>query len=213
MKVVREDPKRMELLFAGTEFGLFASFDGGGRWTPLGGLPTVAVDDIVIHPRDHDLIAATHGRSLYVIDDVTALAELTPEVAAREAQLFTPPTARARHLLPGFADWNGGAVYRGENPPEGVTFTFWVREVTGEPVRISIADERDQAVAKLEAPGLPGLGRVTWDLKPGKDMLTEYGGEGRIFVRAGTYKVTLSYGKAKSEQKLVVEVAEGVETR
>lgn len=213
VKVVREDPARADLLFAGTEFGLFASFDRGGRWTPLGGLPTVAVDDILIHPRDRDLLAATHGRSLYVIDDIRAMEELSPEVAAREAHLFTPPPGLARHLLPGFADWNGGAVYRGENPPAGVTFTFWVREATGEPVRIRITDRADQPVAKLEAAGVPGLGRVTWDLRPGKDVLNEYGGEGQKFVRPGTYKATLTYGKAKSEQEVVVEVAPGVETR
>lgn len=213
VKVVREDPARAGLLFAGTEFGLFVTLDGGGRWTPLGGLPTVAVDDILIHPRDRDLVAATHGRSLYVIDDITALAELTPEVAAREAHLFTPPPALARHPLPGFADWNGAAVYRGENPPAGVAFTFWVREPTGEPVRIRITDERDQPVAKLEAAGLPGIGRLAWDLRPGKDLLNQYGGEGPLFVRPGTYKATLTYGKAKSEQKVVVTVAPGVETR
>jgi photosystem II stability/assembly factor-like uncharacterized protein len=213
VKVVREDPKRPDLLFAGTEFGLFASLDRGARWTPLGGLPTVAVDDILIHPRDRDLVAATHGRSLYVIDDIGALAELTPEVAAREAHLFTPAPALARHLLPGFGDWNGGAIYRGENPPAGATFTYWVREATGEPVKIRITDARDQAVAKLEAPGLPGLGRVTWDLKPAKDVLTEYGGEGALFVRPGTYTVTLAYGPARSEQKFEVKVMEGVETR
>lgn len=213
VKVVREDLKRPDLLFAGTEFGLFASFDRGGHWTPLGGLPTVAVDDILIHPRDHDLIAATHGRSLYVIDDITALEDLTAEVTGSEAHLFPVAPALARHLLPGFADWNGGAVYRGENPPSGATLTFWVREVTGDPVKISITDERDQPVAKLEAPGVPGLGRVTWDLRPGKDVLNDYGGEGQIFVRPGTYKATLKYGKAKSEQSVVVAVAPGVETR
>ena len=213
VKVVREDLKRPDLLFAGTEFGLFASFDRGARWTPLGGLPTVAVDDILIHPRDRDLIAATHGRSLYVIDDIGSLEDLTPEVAARDAHLFAPAPALARPALPGFADWNGGAVYRGENPPAGAAFTYWVREATGEPVKITVADAREQPVAKLEGPGVPGLGRVTWDLKPTKDVLTEYGGEGALFVRPGTYTVTLSYGKAKSEQKVEVKVAPGVETR
>ncbi len=68
-------------------------------------------------------------------------------------------------------------------------------------------------MAKIEAPGLAGLGRVSWDLKPTKDLLNAYGGEGQIFVRAGTYKVKLSHGPHKSEQKLVVEVPPGVETR
>ena len=115
--------------------------------------------------------------------------------------------------LPGFGDWNGGAVYRGENPPAGATFTYWVREATGEPVKITVTDAREQTVARLQAAGLPGLGRVTWDLKPVKEVLTEYGGEGALFVRAGTYTVTLTYGKARSEQKLEVKVAPGVETR
>jgi hypothetical protein len=173
----------------------------------------VAVDDIVVHPRDRDLVVATHGRSLFVLDDITALADLTPEVAAREVHLFAPRRALARHLLPGFGDWNGAGVYRGENPPEGALLTLWVREATGEPVRITVADAAGNTVARLEAPGIPGLRRLAWDLKPSKDLLTQYGGEGALFVRPGTYTVTAAYGKGKSEQKLEVEVPPGVETR
>ena len=73
VKVIREDPGNPSLLFAGTEFGLFASLDRGGHWTTLGELPTVAVDDILVHPRDRDLVIATHGRSLYILDDIRAL--------------------------------------------------------------------------------------------------------------------------------------------
>jgi hypothetical protein len=68
-------------------------------------------------------------------------------------------------------------------------------------------------MANLTAPGLPGLGRVNWDLKPTKDVLSEYGGEGQRLVRAGEYKVKLTYGKASSEQTLKVEIAPGIETR
>ena len=75
MKVVREDPSNPALLYAGTEFGLYASADAGRTWTRIGELPTVAVDDIVLHPRERDLVVATHGRSLYVIDDVRPLEE------------------------------------------------------------------------------------------------------------------------------------------
>jgi photosystem II stability/assembly factor-like uncharacterized protein len=214
VKVVREDVVNASLLFAGTEFGLFASLDRGGHWTRIGELPTVAVDDILVHPRDHDLVIATHGRSLYIIDDIRPLQELTPEVLAKDAYLFPPAPATAFVMLPGSADWAGKAVFRGENPPEGAQITYFVKTYTGEPVKIAIsAAGGGPPVANLTGPGTPGLSRVTWDLKPSKDLLTDYGGEGQKPVRSGEYTVTLTYGKAKQEQKLRVETAAGIETR
>ncbi|HLA77196.1 MAG TPA: hypothetical protein VJU18_06425 [Vicinamibacteria bacterium] len=213
VKVVREDPLNPRLLYAGTEFGLFASFDQGGHWLKLGQLPTVAVDDILVQPDARDLVIATHGRSLYIIDDLRPLQELTPEVLAKEAHLFEPRPALATNLLPGFVDWAGNAVFRGENPPEGAVLTYHVKETTADGVKISIENAGGQPVANLTGPGYAGLNRVTWDLKPAKDLLVEYGGEGRKFVRAGEYKLTLTCGKAKEEQRLRVEVAPGIETR
>ncbi len=213
VKVIREDPVNPSLLYAGTEFGLFASLDRGSHWTKLGEMPTVAVDDIFVHPRDRDLVIATHGRSLYVLDDIRPLQELTPEVMAKEAYLFPPPPAAAFFLLPGSVDWAGKAVFRGENPPEGAQLTYFVKSYTGEPVKIAISVAGGPPVANLTGPGTPGLSRITWDLKPSKDLLTEYGGEGQKLVRSGEYTVTLTYGKAKHEQKLKVETAAGIETR
>ena len=213
VKVVREDPKNPNVLYAGTEFNLFVSLDRGGHWARLGDLPTVAVDDIVVHPREHDLVIATHGRSLYILDDVRALQELTPEVQAKDAHLFAPRPADAFHLLPGASEWAGSAVFRGPNPPEGALLTYWIRAYTGDPVKIAVKTASGVPVANLTGPGDPGLHRVSWDLKPTKDLLTEYGGEGQKFVPGGEYTVTLSYGKLKHDQKLKVEVAAGVETR
>ncbi|MGE5277679.1 MAG: WD40/YVTN/BNR-like repeat-containing protein [Acidobacteriota bacterium] len=213
VKVVREDPKNASLLFAGTEFGLFASLDRGGHWTRIGELPTVAVDDIAIHPRERDLVAATHGRSLYVIDDITPLEGATPEILGEDAHLFPPRPASAFVPMEGFADWSGAAVYRGENPKEGAALTFWIREYTGDEVEIEIQNALEQPVAKIKAAGAPGFHRVIWDLKPSKELLTEYGGEGALFVRPGEYTVTLKHGKTKSKQKLEVSVPPGIETR
>lgn len=213
VKVVREDPVRSEVLYAGTEFGLFVSLDKGAHWAKLGGLPTVAVDDILVHPRDRDLLVATHGRSLYVIDDLTALESLDPATIAKDAVLFPPQKALARHLLPGWEESSGGAVYRGSNPAEGAALTFWLKQGDPEPVKIEIKNAQDQTVANLTAPSIPGLSRVSWDLKPTKDVLTTYGGEGALFVRPGTYEVTLKSGSTTSKQKLEVAVAPGVETR
>ncbi len=214
VRVVREDPANPQVLFAGTEFHLFVSLDRGGHWLELGGLPTVAVDDILVHARDHDVVIATHGRSLYVFDDGTPLAQIGPEVLARDAHLFAPRPALGLHLLPGFADWAGtSGVFRGANPPEGAILTSWVREDTGEPVKIAIEGPGGRPIANLTGASRAGLNRVTWDLMPTKDVLTEYGGEGKKLVAAGDYKATLTYGKARSEQTLKVDVAPGAETR
>lgn len=213
VKVVREDLKNPNLLFAGTEFGLFASFDRGRRWGKFGKLPTVAVDDIMIHPRDTDLIVATHGRSLYIVDDISALQGFTSEVRQKEIHLFEPRAARGAYLMPGWASWSGSAVYRGANPAPGATLTYYVKRFTGEPVNIAITTASGTPVANLTAAGAPGLNRVTWDLVPTKDLLTEYGGEGQKFVPSGEYTVTLTYGGEKATQKLKVEIASGVETR
>ena len=139
---------------------MYATLDRGRTWVKLGDLPTVPVDDIAIHERDRGLVVATHGRSLFVIDDVTALQELSPEVRAKALHLFPPRPAEARHLLPGWADWDGLAQFRGENPKEGALLTFWVKEATGEPVKVSIAGPDGRPIANLTAAGVPGLGRV-----------------------------------------------------
>ncbi|MBP7678667.1 MAG: hypothetical protein KBB14_20355, partial [Thermoanaerobaculia bacterium] len=212
--VIREDPKNPDVLYAGTEYGFYATLDRGATWSTLGDLPTVPVDDIAIHERDRDLVVATHGRSLFVIDDVTALQELSPEIRAKALHLFPPRPAEARHLLPGWADWNGQARFRGENPKEGALVTFWVKEATGEPVKVSIAGPDGRPVANLTAPGIPGLGRVSWDLKKTKDLLTGYGGlPADRHVAPGDYRVTVAYGEEKSTQTLKVTATEGVETR
>lgn len=213
VKVVREDSKNPKVLFLGTEFGLWTTVDGGRSWFKLGDLPTVAVDDIHMQERDRDLVVATHGRSLYVIDDVGGLELLTPAVRAEAAHLFPPRPTVGFVPYPGFVDSNGNAVFRGSNPPEGALLTFWLRGFAPEGVKISITNAEGQPVANLTAPAIAGLNRVNWDLKPTKDVRTEYGGEGNKPVAAGVYTVTLKSGKTTSTEKLTVSYLPGVETR
>jgi photosystem II stability/assembly factor-like uncharacterized protein len=213
VKVVREDPKNANLLYAGTEFALYVTFDRGGHWVKFGGMPTVAVDDILVHPRELDLILATHGRSIYVVDDIRALQAMTAEIAASEVYLFAPRDGFGRHLLPAFDEWGGKGVYRGENPPEGALLTFYVKDLNGEQAKVKITNAEGQTVAKMKIAPVPGLNRFNWDLKPSKEVLSEYGGEGAKFVRAGDYTVAVTYGKTTSTQKLHVDIAPGVETR
>ncbi|MGQ0702889.1 MAG: WD40/YVTN/BNR-like repeat-containing protein [Gemmatimonadales bacterium] len=213
VKVIREDPTNPDLLFAGTEFGLFMSLDRGAHWHQFGGLPTVAVDDILIHPRDRDLIVATHGRSLFIVNDITPLEHFTRGIADSAAHLFAPREAIGYYPLPGWNDSEGNAVFRGENPPLGATFTFWIREFTGDGVSLAISDSSGRPVANLSAPGTPGFSRVVWNLQPTADVLYSYGGEGSKLVRSGEYTVKFTFGKVSETVKLKVSVLEGIETR
>ncbi|MDB4900665.1 MAG: hypothetical protein JWN53_2473, partial [Gemmatimonadetes bacterium] len=213
VKVVREDVANPDVLYAGTEFGLWLSVDRGRSWNKLGKLPTVAVDDILLTPKTRDLVIATHGRSLYVIDDVRAIADATRAVRASEAHLFQPRPAVAFEPLPGFADWTGSGEFRGENPPAGALLTYYIKALTGDPVKLSITGEGGRPIANLTGSPAPGINRISWDLKPTKDVLTDYGGEGQKYVHAGKYMVTLTYGTAKSSTTLEVAAAPGLETR
>ena len=212
VSVVREDPVNRELLYAGTEFGLFVSLDGGAQWTKFGGLPAVRVDDLQIHPRDGDLVIGTHGRSVYVLDDLRALRELTPEVRAKAAHLFSIRPVQGRYLLGGWEGWAGQGSFRGANPPEGALFTVWVREFSGDTVKVTVTNDRGQTVAKFEQPAVPGLQRFNWDLRLAKDFRTAYmGDQADRLVPSGEYTAEFSYLKEKVKQKFQVTTEPGIQ--
>lgn len=214
VEVIREDSGNPRLLYTGTHFGLFASFDRGAKWMRMADVPAVRVDDLKIHPRTNDLVIATHGRSLGILDDTRPLRELTPEITAQPAHLFTVGPAFGAYLLEGWADWAGKAEFRGANPPEGAIFTVWVKEFTGDEVKIAITNAAGTPVANLKSPATQGLTRLTWDLRPTKDVLTQYGGvDPKRFVPGGDYTAELSFGKTKVKQTFRVNIAEGIRTR
>ena len=159
-------------------------------------------------------IVATHGRSLYVIDDVGGLELLTP--AVRGGARASLPAARRRSASWRIRDsWTRTATRSSAEAiqPEGALLTFWLSGFSPEVVKISITNAEGQPVANLTAPAIAGLNRVNWDLKPTKDVLTEYGGEGNKPVPAGEYTVTLKSGSHSSTEKLAVSYVAGVETR
>ena len=216
VKVIREDPRNKDLLYAGTEFGFFVSFDRGGHWTKLdNGLPTVAVDDIVVHPRDHDLVIGTHGRSIYVMDDIRPLQEMTPEVRQAESHLFSIRPAIEFHQLPEGAVWSK-RIYEAENPPFGALINYHIRTWTGREISLEITDNTGRTVRRLTGPAAPGINRVVWDLQPEKDPDQDFGtpsGQPRL-VPPGEYTVTMSMsgdGSVKQTQKVLVEAVAGLE--
>src|SRR6266404_1005318 len=214
VEMVREDPVNPKLLYAGTHFGLFASFDQGTHWIRISDVPAVRVDDVQIHPRTNDLVIATHGRSIAILDDSTPLRELTPEIAAKPAHLFSVRSVTGAYLQPGFVDSNGKGVYRGANPAEGALFTVWVKEFTGDEIKIAVTKSTGQPVANLKAPDAPGLTRMNWDLRPTKDVSIEYGGDDpKRLLPAGDYNAELTFGTLKVKQTFHVDLAEGITPR
>jgi photosystem II stability/assembly factor-like uncharacterized protein len=214
VETVREDPVNPKLLYAGTHFGLFASFDQGMHWVRVGDMPPVRVDDLQIHPRTSDLVIATHGRSIYVLDDSRPFRELTPEIASKPAHLFSVRPANGAYSPSGFSEWNGKGVYRGANPAEGALFTVWVKEFTGDEIKIAITNAAGAPVANLKSPGVAGFTRLNWDLRPTEDVLTKYGGDDpKKLMSSGDYTAELSFGPNKMKQTFHVELAQGITPR
>ncbi|NOY37837.1 MAG: glycosyl hydrolase [Chlorobi bacterium] len=125
---IREDHLNSDLLFAGTEFGVFFSADAGKHWTQLrSGIPTIAVKDLTIQRRENDLVLATFGRGFYILDDYTPLRELTPEILKKEAHLFTIKDALS-FVENGNYYGQGALYYRSRNPRVAATFTYYLKQ-------------------------------------------------------------------------------------
>jgi len=168
--VIREHPRNTNLLFVGTEFGLFASTDRGGSWQQIRqNLPTVPVDDILIHPRDNDLILATHGRSIWVMDDITPIQQMNQTVMDSKLYFFDPRQAVT------WRTWSNKAltsdkVFYGQNPPNGGIINFYLKDnlVDRENVSITISDAKGAVIRTQNCtrpnpnpvvpPGLAGAG-------------------------------------------------------
>ncbi len=142
--VVREHPRNQNLLFAGTEFGLWVSWDRGANWSALkNNFPTVPVDDIAIHPRENDLILGTHGRSIWVLDDVTPIEKLNAEVMASDLTLFELRAAITYHIAQ--RRWSAGQkMFAAKNPPYGALVNYYLKEaIPPEPPRAD-TEERER---------------------------------------------------------------------
>jgi photosystem II stability/assembly factor-like uncharacterized protein len=203
--VVREDPVNRELLYVGTEHGLFISQDGGKHWHRQKLLPTVPVHDLLVHPRDGELVIATHGRALWIMD-VKPLQELHYGDFTNPAYLFTVrPTAafrpRVLHNL-------GIKAFSGDNPPAGAAIYFYLREVPKNAPMVSIADAAGKQVAELKAEKKPGLQHLTWRASLGGGGFFGAGVAKSRPVSAGTYTATLRAGTLSLQQQIEITVDE-----
>jgi photosystem II stability/assembly factor-like uncharacterized protein len=166
VQVVREDPKNKDLLYAGTDLGIFISLDAGAHWQKfMNNYPTVRTDDILIHPRDGDLIAASHGRSLWIADDITALQQFTPAVAAQDVALFDVRPAIAYLFdIRTDADVGGDKKFEGENPARGTAISYYLKAPVSGGVTLSVLDPSGRTLCTSSAPSDAGIHRVQWAL-------------------------------------------------
>ncbi len=219
--VVIDDPRDAALLYAGTEFGVYFSRDGGARWTRLrGGLPTIQVRDMAIHKRDDQLALATFGRGFYVLDDLAPLRALTPQVIASAGQLL--PVSRAPLYVESSPlggrgpSFQGSAHYIAPNPVPGATFTYYLRDA------VRTRRERRQQAERAASRRNEDVLYPSWDTLRVEDreetpaiILTVTDAEGRVVrrltgpVAAGVQRVTWDLRYPASTPPLAVAGASG----
>jgi hypothetical protein len=166
--VIREDLVNKNLLFAGTEFEVFFSRNAGASWSSLKlNMPTVAFHDLVIHPREHDLIAGTHGRGIWILDDISALRAATDSVLSEDAALFEPGRPGTRWLRIARGGYGRGNLYfGGQNPPDGALLHYYLKGKPASPATLEISDiTGDQKTTYLLDDAAPGINRIAWDLR------------------------------------------------
>jgi photosystem II stability/assembly factor-like uncharacterized protein len=211
--VIRQDPVAPGLLYLGTEFGLWVSIDGGAQWARFKGgqLPNVAVRDLALQPRTNDLVLATHGRGLWIVDDITPWRTLARTQALRQQDIALIPTGPAVQHLRANGGWaSGDAEFVGANPSSGAVITYYqrARHLYGR-LSIEILDAKGRRVAELPASKKPGLNRVVWSMQekpPHVPPAAQLAGAGTTGARVlpGTYQVRITKGGKKVQMPLQV---------
>jgi len=181
---VIQDHVNGNLLFAGTEFGVFTSVDGGQRWVQLkGGLPVIQVRDMAVQKRENDLVLGTFGRGFYVLDDYSALREIAAETLAADASLYPLRDAYIHNQL-GMAPAGTAGIgpmsgnWTAPNPPYGAVFTYSVNTsiADAEKVVLTIRDDTGRQIRRLDLDKPSGLRRIAWNLR-GEPPVTPAGGQ------------------------------------
>jgi photosystem II stability/assembly factor-like uncharacterized protein len=209
--VIREDVVKPDLLFLGTEFGLWVSIDGGKNWAQFKGnhFPAVAARDLAIQPRDNNLVLATHGRGIWIIDDITPWRALTPEILSQEVAFVSARPVQER--IEGNGGWaNGSAMFVGDNPPDAAVINYYQRErhLFGK-LKIEVLDSTGAVVGEVPASKRPGLNRVMWTMRekpprvPPAAQIAVAGANGVRFA-PGEYTVRLTKNGKTYETKFTV---------
>jgi len=211
--VIREDLVNPDLLFLGTESGLFLTVDGGRHWARMSrGFPAVAVRDLQIHPRDHDLIIATHGRGIWILDDLTPLRHLTQAVLDSDVAIL--PTRPSVMVIPQSVQaFPGDDEFVGQNPDEAASVVYYLkrRPLFGD-LRVEIYDAGGTLRTTYPGERARGINRVKWPmrLKPPKvpratSLVSQPGAFLGPRVEEGTYRVRVVVGEKSQESTITLE--------
>ena len=180
VNVVREDPERRGLLYAGTELGMYVSFDDGDSWQNLQlNLPVTSIRDIGVH--GNDLVVATHGRAFWILDDVTPLRQAEEQLAADGAHLFKPGTSLRVRFGSDQATPFPADVPSGQNPPNGAIIDYYLNANSASPVVLEVLDSRGQLVRRYSSDEKPApvneksLRFPTYWVKPAEVLLNHVG--------------------------------------
>ncbi|HUW54510.1 MAG TPA: hypothetical protein VMV99_13960 [Rhodanobacter sp.] len=209
--VIKQDPVKPGLLYAGTEFGLWISIDGGAHWAQFkgGDFPAVAVRDIAFQQRDADLVLATHGRGIWIIDDITPLRALDAKVLNSEASFL--PSLPAQQRIEAWGGWPGGdAAFVGPNPADGAVITYYQRSrhLFGK-LKIDVLDSQGKLLDTLPASVRRGINRVQWSMRakpPRVPPAAQIAFNSIVGPRVvpGVYTIRMTKGKDVFETRLKV---------
>jgi photosystem II stability/assembly factor-like uncharacterized protein len=219
VNVIEEDTRNPNLLFVGTEFGLFVSMNAGREWKrSSAGLPTVRIDDLLVQPRENDLIVGTHGRSIWIVDDISPLQELSDEALHANAFLFSIRNATQWQTDPQTARVNNAKNFRAQNP-DGAVINYHLAK-DADQATITISDATGKTIRTLKGPAKAGLNRVRWNLRgePPQRPAGFTGGGGGFggqllgpAAEPGSYVVKLSVAGTELVRPLAIEADEGPE--
>ncbi|MFM8177905.1 MAG: glycosyl hydrolase, partial [Candidatus Kapaibacterium sp.] len=231
---VREDPHRKGLLYCGTETGMYCSMDNGQSWQGLQfNLPVTPIHDIAVHAREKDLVVATHGRSFWILDDLTPLHQLADSIRRAPLSLLTP---RPTYLI-GNGSYVSKTMSEGTNAPSGVQLTYWLRDSVRGELTLEIVDQKDSVIRRFSnlktdtgddrkpntetfesvperrsgsvLPTRTGMNRFTWDMNlkgvsKVNDAVYWFGGPGGISVPPGRYRAVLRSGNESAGTSFVI---------
>jgi len=205
--VIKEDLENPSLLFLGTEFGLYISLDGGQSWAHFTyEFPRVAVHDLAIHPREHDLIIGTHGRGIWILDDVTPLRSLSSEVLDADVALL-PTRPNVQYIGGGMSWFSGTDEFIGRNPSTAAAIVYYQkrRHIFGD-LKVEIYDSDGALIRTIPGGKLRGINRVDWPMRlpppkvpPASSLIMAFEGPS---VPEGTYTYKLIKGKDTYEGRI-----------
>jgi photosystem II stability/assembly factor-like uncharacterized protein len=213
LNVVVQDRKNPDLLFAGSEWGVYVTLDGGRHWLPFrAGMPSVKVTDLTIHPRENDLVIATYGRGAYVVD-IAPLQELTAAVLGEDAHLFDiePETQRVTAALGNYQLLGDSHLFT-PNEPNAVVINYYLKAKADGAVKVIVSDASGAVLAELAGKGEAGLNNVSWGMRaqrPGAKPAPFAGFGGPRLVEPGTYIVTLEAAGTTITKPAVIRYRQG----